>query len=223
MKNEFYKLTLWLLLGFILISLVGSLTIEGTRVLTGKKLGYECRYFKGLGIYLFGSPQISESMDKLKATGLSFEELKDQKEYLSLLKQNQFNQAIIEASGILLTTILSILGIFFLIHGRSKKDDMKLKNWIGFFISLLFVRYLIRYSYTIYYGGISCQEFTIFKSLGIGSFLTIYILFGLGMLLSFWILFQLPKNLRLLITITGMVGGFLGLIIWMKYLGPIYE
>lgn len=223
MKKEYLKLTPWLILGFILTSIVGSLTIEGTRILTGKKLGYEGGFVKGIGIYLFFNPQISEGFDKLMAEGLPFEELKNLKDWKSLQKQNQDNQAIIEASGILVTSILTILGILFLMNGRSKTAEMKLRNWIGFFISLIFVRYLVRYAYTVCFGHISCQEFSIFQSFGFVSFLPIYILFGLGIILAFWIVYQLPKNLRLLTIMTGMIGGFLGLVIWMKYLGPIYE
>jgi hypothetical protein len=223
MKKENLRLISLVLLGFILTSIIGSLTIEGTRVLIGKNLGYESSFVKGLGIYLFSNPDISEGFDKIEATGLPFEELKKRNDWISLRKQNQDNQAIIEASGILMSAILTILGILFLMRGRSKTTEMKLINWIGFLTSLIFVRYLVRYSYTLYFGSITCQEFSIFQSLGIGSFLSIYILFGLGIILAFWIVYQLPKNLRLLTIISGMIGGFLGLIIWMNYLGPIYD
>ncbi|NQU53800.1 MAG: hypothetical protein HQ522_14820 [Bacteroidetes bacterium] len=223
MNKAHLSLTLLLIVGFILTSTVGSIAIEGTRILTGKYLGYEAGYIKGFGTYLFGSEQIGQGFDELRESGLEWDELQKMEEWQLLRKKNQDNQAIIEASGILLTAILTILGILLLKTGRTKTTEMKLFNWVGFFVSLIFVRYLVRHSFTIYSGSLFCQEMSIFKTLGFTSFLPIYILVSIGIIVAIWIVFQIPKKHRWLAVMSGMIGGLAGLILWWKFIGSIFE
>ena len=53
MKNNFKTTAVLMIIAFIITANIGSLGIEGARIATGKKLGYEGAFFKGIGIFLF--------------------------------------------------------------------------------------------------------------------------------------------------------------------------
>lgn len=245
MKSINLKFTLLMIGGFILTAITGSMAVEGTRIITGKYQGYESAYVSGFGTYIFYSEQIGKGFENLKQPGqgafhfpkhqfynefnhlyrprFASEEVQASEEWNALIKKDQGNKAIIEASGMLLVLILTLFGIAILKRGRTRKDKMTLRHWVGFFVSLIFVRYLVLYAFMIYTNSRFCQEFSVFGSMGFDSLLPVYILEAAGILLAVWIVLQIPRRLHINTVVAGILGGFTGLALWMKWVGPVFE
>lgn len=220
--NSSKKMFFFLSLGFILTSILGSVLIEGTRIVTAKSLGYDYRYIRSFGTFLFHSDKIDEEFLKLEIGRTLDENYKESSAYKALIRQNQKNEAIINASGYGVSCLLLLIGFFLLYRRSDRKQAMKVSNWLGFFLSLVFVRYLVYHSVTIYSHSLFCQETSFFHVIGLPTFISIYILYAIGVTMALYIVYLLPKEHRLKTILSGLVGGLIGLIIWMKLVGPSF-
>lgn len=158
-------------------------------------------------------------------------EFGDQLNYEALVKEINSDSFWITAGGPIQTTAFGTIAFFILLYLRKGSSNNNFKNahWSLVFISLFWLREIFNPTLSIltelnspdgtYFGGderklalqLDWWEGSIALTLGIiGSIFCITIIFKL-----------IPKFYRFTFILSGLVGGCLGYIIWLQWIGPI--
>lgn len=128
---------------------------------------------------------------------------------------------------------IAIGTVFFLAlykkYGKRKlANDLSLKDWIMVFLSLFWVRELLVFILYVklYFANKtdSCfiDEFLVLTINHLPLFPFLLLLGSISTFIIGSIIFVfLPKNNRLVFLVSGLVGSFLGFILWFLFLGPI--
>ena len=197
----YFKYLLILTLTFIVFTAIGTVSHEFGHILVAKYFGYETT---------------------LHFSSMSYD-----------MGQNvSYSNSLWVAFGGPIQTMLTGLVGLLIVHYRKEhinRNGLKLIDWVAVFLSLFWLRQVfnvmmsivIEFFYpngsffsgdeTILSEGLNLWEGTIPVSLGL-----------IGLLISVYIVFRIvPREIRFTFILSGLLGGTLGFIFWMRILGPV--
>lgn len=229
------KLALWILLGFIGFTIVGTLTHELGHINMAKAFGYKTHL--GYGYMNYYDSPLSIEFDTITARNqeaIASNRDFPEKEHLdTLVEKLKISSFLITLGGPLQTIISGTVGFAFLCSWRRRIREygMKLKDWIFVFISLFWLRQLANpltgLMRSIAKGGFNpfgghSDELVLARYLGWweGSISLPLALIALG--IAIYVIFKiLPKPVRFTFISAGFIGGVLGYMIWLVWVGPV--
>lgn len=205
MNFEFNKkLFFYLVLGFIISTIVGTLSHEFGHYFVARILGFNAR--------------INYNSTRYFQTNLS-------------IKNTSFIQFIITLGGPIQTIFTSFFSILFIWFHRSDftiSVELNFKQWVWIFLSLFSLRQTMNFAMNLIdfirsgLWNYSSDEFKIESFLKL-PFNSISILSAfLGAIVLLWISFEIiPIRQRFTFFCSGLVGGGLGYYIWLESLGKL--
>jgi hypothetical protein len=244
-KSIHPKLLFYLILSFILCTVIGTLTHEGGHIAAAKYYGYETTLHYGSMNYKkpwqaqFDTMQAIYKRHKLDEDNhIKHLESTRQDSLASEIKEHYTRREYIQESalitivGPLQTLLTSIIGIFILLYRRQSilARGMQLWDWLAVFLALFSLRFVSNLTLSVlselwkpngnYFGG--GDEARLARSLDLPLGMFAIPLFIIGFLTALWVIFKiLPAKHWLTFILSGLIGGVLGFILWMDWLGPI--
>ena len=225
-------LFIYLTLGFIAFTVIGTLSHEFGHYAVAKYFGYNPRIGYAYTIYggdsknkrlyeIWNKREFEIDNKKTFPEKAEFEKLHD-----IYLKEGRLTTL----GGPIETLLTSLIGIIFLIIFKKKinsKDSLSKVNWLTVFTAL----FILRQSANMFVGfGILLltsrtphgDEFGISWMIGLNPWALDIITGVLGLLFLAWIIFRIiPISERFTFILSGIFGGVSGYILWLILLGPI--
>lgn len=225
-----FKLTLLFSLGFVLFTVIGTISHELGHVCVAKLLGFETELH-------FGSMNFSNSINdgliniyqkneyaiknNLYFTGKA--------EYFEKVKRYSLECFLITIGGPLQTILTGTIGFFILYYRRLKNINFNNFDWILVFVALFWLRQSFNLVMSVskgilrgngkYFGG---DEVKISKYLELSNGTFSIVLGVIGFYVLYFIMFRIiPKNTIFTFLFSGFLGGILGFYFWMYKIGPI--
>ncbi len=193
------KYFLLFIIGFIIFTAVGTVTHELGHITVAELLGYDTTIYHD-----------SMSYNYRDATEL--------------------HRFFVTLGGPSQTILTGLLGLAILQLRRKKRilNGLKMLDWLAIFLALFWLREVFNVVMSIITEFLNpTGTFFSGDEAGLAWYLglpagTFAILFGtLGFLVGLYVVFQvIPKHIRLTFIAGGLVGGILGFIVWMNFLGP---
>lgn len=139
------------------------------------------------------------------------------------------HQIWITLGGPLQTILTGLLGLFILFYRKSKqKEFFVFLDWLGVFLALFVLREVFNFVMAVFEkvfqarDNTSGDEFKLSYYFELNPWTVPAIGFIIGMVISLYVIFRvIPIRYRFTFTISGLVGGVLGFLIWFDGLGPI--
>jgi len=211
------KPLLILTIGFILFTVIGTISHEYGHIIVAKSFGYETTLH-------YGSMNYWPKGIKEK-TG----------EYNNILQKRYWSETsnsglLITVGGPLQTILTGTIGLLILIWRRKPiyKNGLKILDWLAVFLSLFWLREIFNLVTSI--GGeiispneiwFSGDELHISQGLNLWSGTIPLILATIGIVIAIYVVFKIiPKKQRLTFILSGSIGGITGFILWMNIIGP---
>lgn len=218
---------------FILFTAVGTVSHEYGHIMVARSLGYTTSLHYGSMNY--ENSQLNDELENIYneyqteiQNGSDFEK---KAEYESGIAKLRSDDLLVSLGGPLQTTLTGTIGLLILIWRRKKihLNGLKTGDWLAVFLALFWLREVFNLLMSItrelispdgtWFGG---DELHISQGLNLWPG-TIPIIMGvLGMAISIYVVFVIvPKNLRLTLIISGLMGGINGFALWMNGIGPV--
>lgn len=225
------KHLIFISLGFVLFTIIGTVSHEFGHIIVAKSLGYETTLHYGSMNYHNSSFQknIIEIYNQNKTEIENGTEFKQKTEYENGVKKLTNDILLVRIGGPLQTVITGIIGLIIIFWRRKKINEYRLKlfDWLAVFLSLFWLREVFNLTMSIgselikpdgsYFGG---DEKKISELLNLWSGTVSCVLGIIGLFISIFIVFRIvPKHLRLTFVAGGFLGGIFGFILWMNILG----
>lgn len=232
-------------LGFVLFTIIGTVSHEYGHIIVAKSLGYETTlhygsmnsYPKG---YLEDENVIAFKNLSKDYVGIEYDswpkEIQEKaEEYNNILEKRYWNEEsndslFITIGGPLQTILTGTIGLLMLVLRRKSiyKNGIKTLDWLFVFLSLFWLREIFNLVTSIggelispngtWFGG---DELHISQELNLWSGTIPIILATLGILVAIYVIFKIiPKKIRLTFILSGIIGGIMGFILWMNIIGP---
>lgn len=239
------KHLIFLSLGFVLFTIIGTVSHEYGHIIVAKSLGYETTlHYGSMSSYPKG---YSDDKDVIAFKNLTKDyldieydswpkEVKEKaEEYKNILKKRYWNEKsnndlFITIGGPLQTVLTGTIGLLILIWRRKSisKNGMNTLDWLVVFLSLFWLREIFNLVTSIggelispngtWFGG---DELYISQDLNLWSGTIPLILATIGTVIAIYVVFKIiPKKIRLTFILSGIVGGIMGFILWMNIIGP---
>jgi len=232
-------------LGFVLFTIIGTISHEFGHIIVAKSLGYETTlHYGSMECYPKGYLDDKDviAFKNLTKDYMNIEykswpkEVKEKvEEYNNLLQKRYWNEKsnnglLVTIGGPLQTTLTGTFGLFILIWRRKYiyKNGLKSLDWLAIFLSLFWLREIFNLVTSIggelispngnWFGG---DELHISKSLNLWSGTISLILATIGTVIAIYVIFRIiPKKTRQTFILSGFIGGIVGFILWMNIIGP---
>lgn len=226
------KHLIFITLGFVLFTIIGTISHEYGHILVAKSLGYETTLHYGSMNYDNSSfkKEIVEIYNQNKTEIENGTEFKQKDEYENGVEKLTNDILLVRIGGPFQTIITGIIGLIIIYVRRKKIKEYGLKSfdWFAVFLSLFWLRQVFNLTMSIgseliksdgsYFGG---DEKKISELLNLWNGTVSCALGIIGLLISVFIVFRIvPKYLRLTFIAGGLLGGIFGFILWMNILGP---
>ena len=239
------KHLIFITLGFVLFTIIGTVSHEYGHIIVAKTLGYETTlHYGSMNSYPKG---YSNDKDVIAFKNLTKDyvdvkydswpkELKDKaQEYKNILEKRYWNEKsnndlFITIGGTLQTTLTGTIGLLILIWRRKIicKKGMRTLDWLVVFLSLFWLREVFNLVTSIggelispngtWFGG---DELYISRDLNLWSGTIPIILATIGTVIAIYVVFKIiPKKIRLTFILSGFVRAIMGFILWMHIIGP---
>ncbi|PCJ67446.1 MAG: hypothetical protein COA58_03760 [Bacteroidetes bacterium] len=241
MKDSFnLKHFSYLLLTFIFFTVVGTLTHEGGHIAVAKCYGYETTLHYGSMNYVTPYKEEWDSMQaiyqrhKVDEDNHILHEESERQQKLAAMVKDKYNSTaskLITIGGPIQTLLTSFIGILILAYRRKsmKIYGIKFWDWLAIFLALFSLRFVSNMTLSLinglFLGGnsyFSGDEARLASSLNLPSGTFAVPLFFIGLIIALWVVFMvIPAKSRLTFILSGLAGGVMGYLIWLKWLGPI--
>ncbi len=238
------KTFLWVILSFIVFTIVGTLSHEIGHIAIAKYFGYETYLSYGSMYHLpkdynqdKNVIELEELEQKFQDEGITNIEELDKKvldHYNNLVAEiqekfpnNKTHDLLITIGGPVQTILTCLIGLFILYFRKSKhRSDFKFLDWLGVFLALFILREVfntVTATLTMFISG-STQfygdEFRTSSALGLNQWVVPIITMLMGLAVSMFIIFKIiPFKYRFTFIVSGFIGGILGFGIWFGFLG----
>lgn len=239
------KSLLILTIGFILFTVIGTISHEYGHIIVAKSFGYETTLHYGSMNYL--PKGYLEDKDVIAVRDLTKDyvdieydswpkDIKEKtEEYNNILQKRYWNKKsnsglLVTVGGPLQTTLTGTIGLLILLWRRKSiyKNGLKVLDWLAIFLSLFWLREIFNLVTSIgvelispngtWFGG---DELYISQSLNLWSGTISLILATIGTIIAIYVVFRIiPKKIRLTFILSGFIGGIVGFILWMNIIGP---
>jgi hypothetical protein len=229
------RLFLFLFFGFIIATVIGTVSHEAGHYLAGKILG-----FKGLRIsykYTFidsTMPTMSklEQLYKRYPAGIKNNQPFPEKNLFdSLVKKDQREILWFDIGGPLETMLVGTIGFLLLIVFRKRyfqQEVLAFWQWVLIFLSLFWLRQVFNFVCTIALfatGRIRyiADEFRIAAYLHCNRWSVTTVTAAIGVVILGIVAFKfVPAKERLTFLAAGLAGGIAGAVLWLVVLGPVF-
>lgn len=223
---------MFITLGFVLFTIIGTVSHEFGHILIAKSLGYQTTLHYGSMSYDNSDfkKKIVEIYNQNKIEIDQGTDFVDKKEYEEGVKKLTNDILLVRMGGPLQTTVTGIVGLMIICWRRKKSNDYQLKflDWLAIFLSLFWLREVFNLTMSIgselikpdgsYFGG---DEKKISELLNLWNGTVSFSLGIIGLLVTMFVLLKVvPKQLRFTFILGGFLGGVFGFIFWMNILGP---
>lgn len=221
------------LLAFVIFTPIGTVSHEYGHVLAAQMRGYETKLH-------YASTDWNAEADKKKLEVLYLENeedilagrpFADKNEMEAIVKKLKNDSLFNTLGGPIQTMLTGTIGLVFLFFRRKSiaQNGLKLIDWLGVFLALFWLREVFNIYSSVsdkifgigqsFYGG---DEARISTMLGFSPGVIPIICGLLGLCVFIYVLFKIiPLQKRLSFIIGGLLGGLLGLYLWLQWLGPI--
>ena len=216
-----FRLFIYLVLGFILATVVGTLTHEYGHIVFAKMLGYKTElHYSSCSIY-DGPTEIN-----LKE---SFSNKTTTYNHDKLISQYNYEQTLITMSGPIQTMVTGTFGFLLLWFNRKKIDDrLTLLQWSFVFLTFFWARQIfnflfatLRFLKTWKWSGYS-DEIFIARHYQWPIWSVTFLTALTATILLITVTFRfIPKQQRFTFISAGLTGSIIGFPLWMKVIGPI--
>lgn len=200
---------------FLSVILVAYTANEYLKLLTAKTLGYVSEYDSYYVRLMFHSPALNDSLFEIKNlyinSGDTTQNFRKDPNWIKLINQDRKDFAIIEFSGKLFTTLVSILGLIIWCYRRKKGFRIRFYDWISLMFSLVFWRELILAIIDLLNGFKLCRESELYNYFNLDYAITDTSIFIIGIIFTVYIIFfAVPKKYRIKFITTGLLAGISG-------------
>ncbi|WP_299684622.1 hypothetical protein [uncultured Dokdonia sp.] len=229
------KLALWILIGFIGCTIVGTLTHELGHIAFAKAFGYKTHL--GYGYMNYYDSPFSIEFDTITArhqeaisSNSDFLEKERREELLQIISKHRMW---VIFGGPLQTILTGTIALFLLYRQQKEIQELGMKwtHWLLVFLSLFWFRETTNLAVGVLqtlskgsfdpFGGRS-DELRLARWLGWWEGSISLPLALLGLAIGMYVIFRiLPKSVRLTFLSAGFMGGILGYMIWLVWVGPI--
>lgn len=224
----------WIIFTFISFTVIGTLSHELGHLVVARYMGYETTLHHASFQYYGGMQDtvlfIYEKKSQAIANGLEFD-ASQIKEFDLAFKKAARESTLISIGGPLQTILTGSIAFLILLYKRKRiaATGLKTSDWLMVFLSLFWLREPTNLVMSVssellnpegsYFGG---DEVRISTALGLPEG-TISVIAGtIGLLLSLYIVFKvIPLKLRGTFILGGFIGGVLGYLVWIEWLGPV--
>lgn len=233
-------------LGFILFTVIGTVSHEYGHILFAKAYGHDTQlHHDRMHYYPAGYLEdenylalrnLNKRLEGIPKAEWSAEDQASFAEYNQTLSKDYAEawpkgKLWIRAGGPLQTILTGLFGLGLLYYRQSsqKQYGFKTLDWLAIFLALFWLREVFNLFTSIaseclspngtWFGG---DEYILARDLNLwpGSIATLAGLAGLA--ISLVVIFKfIPRHLRLSFLASGFFGGLLGFYLWMKLLGPV--
>ncbi len=220
-------------IAFVAFTIIGALTHEYGHIAVAKYLGYETTLHYGSMNYDIEQkyPELVKIYSNHKSEVESGAPFERKEEYISGMERLQAERFWIRIGGPAQTLLTGLLGLTILCLRRRRIHTYGLEgvDWLAVFLSLFWLREVFNLFMSVsmelispdgsYFGGDE-RYISYYLNLGEG---TVSIILGLlGLFVSIFVIFKIiPLPLRFTFIGSGLLGGILGYILWIKILGPL--
>ena len=227
------KYLLYFILGFALSVPIGTITHELGHIALAKVFGYktELHYASMNYNWQEKTAEFNQIYFENKEAIIADQDFPGKAEYEAATHKFRNESLWITSGGPLQTCLTGILGLIMLYVRRQKRAmGWQTTDWIAVFLSLFWLREpfnlahallssLLSHNGTLIYSG---DEENIAIVLGWHPGSVAIPLGIIGGLVGLYVVFKIiPKNLRLVFIISGLLGSAIGWVFWMNWVGPI--
>ncbi|MBQ0768729.1 MAG: hypothetical protein KBT58_05520 [Bizionia sp.] len=233
-------------LGFVLFTIIGTVSHEYGHIIVAKSLGYETTlHYGSMNSYPKGYLEDENVVAFKNLTkdyvGVEYDswpkEIQEKaEEYNNILEKRYWNEEsndslFITIGGPLQTILTGTFGLLMLVLRKKSiyEKGMKTLDWLFTFLSLFWLREIFNLVTSIggelispngnWFGG---DELHISQELNLWSGTISIILATLGIVVAIYAIFKImPKKIRQTFILSGIIGGIMGFILWMNIIGPI--
>ncbi|WP_116788289.1 hypothetical protein [Flavobacterium psychrotrophum] len=236
MKNLtiYPRLFAFIALGFVLATIVGTVSHEMGHIAVAKSLGYKTKLYYASMNYNFEEKldSLEAYHDKHKSAIYAKQDSPEKTYFKKAYEQIGKERYYINWGGPAQTMIVGTFGFIMLWLRRKKITEygMKVADWIFAIIAFFWSRQLFNFLHLIfdYIGSKGTNLSTRGDEVKISRYLRLplptvnVITATIAIILLVWVVFIIiPKSKRLTFIISGLGGSALGWMIWMYWMGPV--
>ncbi len=218
-----------LALGFVLATIVGTVSHEASHYFAAKHYGSKPELHYAM-VSFKTNPEKQQLKDYYEANHkkIASPETTAEKTYfrknLKIYYQKYFY---IILAGPAQTMLTGIIGIFLLWYWTKRSSNFNIKHWLAVFLAFFWSRQVLNFLMSIpnfwqQYPSIRSDESKLSAYLRLPYWTIGAITAVIGLILLLWVVFyKMPKEYRPSFIIAGVVGSTLGWTLWMHILGPV--
>lgn len=235
LKNYFKIYPLQLLfftIAFIVVTPIGTVSHELGHVVAAQIMGYETKL--SYSSTYWNAEKINQELEILYLENeqdiIDKKHFRDKPRFDYLISKFKTDSIINTSGGPIQTMLTGTIGLIFLYFRRKNTQAKNFKwiDWLGVFLSLFWLRETFNLfssvsrkifgSGTTFFGGDEAR-ISIMLNLPPG---LIPVICGLvGLVISLYVIFRIiPAEKRFTFILSGLLGGSVGLYLWMNILGP---
>ena len=229
------RLFVWLTLGFIIFTIIGTVSHESGHYLVARYFGYQAKVHYGSTSINWYSPQELEflkSVFQKYPTQIKLDQpFPERERYLKIRNSYQKTGYWITAGGPFQTMVTGTLGLIFLVLLRKKYfsgERLSFGLWFVIFITLFWLRQtanlFLVLPMSIYRGKFSAHgdEFDLARHWHLPTWSLVTFTAVIGIVILAIVLFKfVPIKQRLTFIAAGIVGGVTGFIFWLVLFGKM--
>lgn len=227
------KLSIYLIFGFIIFTIIGTVSHELGHYSVAKFLGYNASIDYGHTNWNNNTERkkLYYYYEKYNAEIKNNIDFPEKEEYHTLKSKLAKHALIISIGGPVQTILTGTIGLILLYWHRKKyfySSTLNVKQWLVIFTTLFWIRQLFNFLHgiTIYFikGYFPCNndEAGIANALEVNQYsISIITAIIAALILAIVIFIYIPVNQRLTFIVSGLIGGLLGFYIWFAILGPV--
>lgn len=227
------KLGIYLIISFILFTIVGTVSHEIGHYAFAKLLGLDAsiNYAHTQWTDLISRPQLDQIYEKYSneiPKGIDYPE---KQKYEAIVSKMIHDDFIITIGGPLQTMLTGTIGLLILFSQRKKyfaTAKLDIKQWLLIFLTLFWLRQLFNFAHGIIkyimvgHFPYTNDEATLARHLQINELSITSLTAIIAAAILYIIVFKyIPISQRLTFCTSGLIGGLLGFYIWLILLGPI--
>lgn len=201
-----WKLFFLLVIGFILSTIIGTLSHESGHYLAAKSVGID---------------------GEIHYDYISWKESSDER----WKELSRFESILPTLGGPIQTMVVGTLGLTLILFYRKSflsSTILNWKQWILVFLTFFWSREIFNHLPILFYSVLSKKSHFVSDEVWIAAFYNLpnysisWVLFLIALIICTLITFKfIPKNQRLTFIISGFVGGILGYLIWIEWFGKL--
>lgn len=217
-----WKKTLQLSLGLVIIIQFGALLTEYCKAMYASKFQYEASHSGNMGRLVFLNAESQDPFKQVKVNHyIEYDVYSKSPEWQALLVSDQKDHAQIELFGKIIVLLISTLGLGVYFTRRNRKKKFSGIDFASLGFGFFYLKELVLSIMNFLLGRMNCNEAKIWQFWEVNPFNASGIIaLGLFMLTAV-IFYYTPKSNIPFILTTLLIGGTIGGLIWLLFVGEL--